>query len=71
MVNAGMKSAAPHVFLSNRQKLGDPKVDMRKKKGNKTRVERPCYDLDRLLEQITPENQLEPLDDAPVGEEKL
>lgn len=35
------------------------------------RAARPRYDLDELLNQITPDNHPEPIDVAPAGEELL
>lgn len=35
------------------------------------RPARPHYNLDELLDQITPDNQPEIFDDAPVGDELL
>ena len=40
-------------------------------KKNEKAGKRPRYDLDKLLEQITPDYQPESFDDPPVGEEQL
>ncbi|MEZ5936477.1 MAG: hypothetical protein R3F54_32190 [Alphaproteobacteria bacterium] len=45
-------------------------MDKRIKKNDKP-VKRPRYNLEKLLEQITPDNQPESFDDPPVGEEEL
>ncbi len=45
-------------------------LDMRTTKTGKTR-KRPRYNLGKLLDQLTPDNQPKSFDDAPVGEEEL
>ena len=40
-------------------------------KKKQSSCKQPRYDLSKLLEQITPDNQPESFDDAPVGEQML
>ena len=70
MVNVGVKSAAQNGVSPTRRKIGDRRLD--KQKENKDKPgKRPRYDLETLLDQITPDNQPESFDDPPVGEDML